>query len=233
MRAVEVNMVSTDDKAVGFTVNVEKNVAGTWRQETPIEVVVSGEPEAQRRVLLEANERIVITAAGADVELVWDPVNMATMPREAYESQPTDAEKQATEAKRQEELRHGRHSSIRANAAADEAAARARDRVLEEQRKRDAEKADAAKKDAEKAKAATDDASKSESTRSSTTPPSPPKPPAAAMTTPRPQPSVPPRSTTPAQPTGQTQTQPSGAGGGMTAPGPSTAGASSKDVKNG
>lgn len=186
MRNVKLSLMSTNRELLeAFRVTIEENVGGTWR-EVDSTNTTSDQPGANRDVQIEQNQRLVIEAIGADVEMVYDREQNAAMPRVAFETQPTADEKAKMEEDRQQELRDREFGDAKARRSADRAAEQARDKALDEARQKEAAKA--------------------ESSTGSSPSISPTKPAASPTITPT-------------------------SNKGMAAPGPSTGGQSSKDVK--
>lgn len=214
MRAVEIKMLSTGERPADFELQLQSlnKTSGAWNNVSSA-AITTGTPEAERRILLQDGERIVIEARGSDVEVVYDKVNNAAMSREALESQPTAEEKIEMEAQRQKEHKATVHIDGRLQTIGNQAAEDARRKAIADQQARAA-------------------------TNQSPTPPgglgakidSPPagqvasssKPPVASATH---------GDSTQGKVTGATVPPTTGPKAGMTAPGPSTAGQSSKDVK--
>jgi hypothetical protein len=222
MRKLSINCGTTDSReTVGFNFKLETLRGDMWISEGDVNVA-SNTPEAQRTLELEGNQRLIITAIGADVETVYDRDNNANVTVAAFESMPDEAAKQATEAARQKELRDRQYGEGRVNLAADRAAGQERDRVLEEQRQREKEKLEQRHRDEEAAKQVGQQGSR-------------PAPTPTPTPTPAPTPSGGVGTTIPPRPAGQQTTSSAptqqASKGGMTAPGPSTGGQSSKDVK--
>lgn len=201
MRTVTVNVISTDEKKpvdAEYRIEVKKN--DVWSIDKSF-AVTSGK-DSERKFLLNDNERLVIEARGL-TEMVFDPVQNATMTREAFESQPTPEQKVEMEKERQKEVKATEKGQTVVQMEADKAAEIARDKTLEEQKAKMAEKAAETKKLEEAKKL--DDAKKTQEAS---------KPSPAVTSSPSPKP-----------------TAPAHTSGGMTASGPSTGGQSSKDVK--
>jgi hypothetical protein len=137
MRKLSITCGTTDSReTVGFNFKLETLRGDTWLSEGDVNVA-SNTPEAQRTIELEGNQRLVITAIGADVETVYDRENNATVTKAAFDTMPDEGKRQQTEEDRQRELREKRYSETKMNTAADRAAEQERDRVLEEQRERE------------------------------------------------------------------------------------------------
>ena len=121
MRVVKLELnSSTEKRPMDFDVRVERRmgVSGAYKVENSF-AVTSGQPEASRTLLLDDDARIVIEPRGSTTEVVYDKAQGAAMPREAFETQPTEDEKIEIEAARQKELeeREGRGRQIDREAA--------------------------------------------------------------------------------------------------------------------
>jgi hypothetical protein len=214
MRVAYVEIRSDNDKPVDAEIRVESEIANTGQFSIDASYpVTSGEPDAKRTIPLLAGQRVIIAPRGPDVEMVYDRDQNAAMPREAHESQPTDAEKAKTEEDRQNELRGGVRADAKIQREANAAADQARDKVIADQQEKSREAA-AASNERQKTQNPGSDAPNKAPSPATGTPQGSPQSPAASRQSP---------------PTGASTTE--GKGGGMTAPGPSTGGQSSKDVK--
>lgn len=100
MRAVEIRLTATDAQPTDFEFSIEEKVGESWKRQKSV-AITSGSPEAERRIILEDNVRIVISARGNSNEIVYDRDQNAAMPRAAQESQLTTEERAAAEQKRQ------------------------------------------------------------------------------------------------------------------------------------
>jgi hypothetical protein len=221
MRSVDVIFKSTneDPKVEQFTVSIERQRdVDRWDLMGRNPNITSG-PDGTKTYMLEVGERLIIEPSGAAVEMVFDKEQNAVMPREAFESQPSAADKQKIEEDRQKELREKTFGATRTEREVEQAASRARDEVLTKQAEREAQRAKElrAKEDTTPNTGAkgTDKAP----APATSTPQGAPQSPAAATQSPAP-------GTVTSPGTNATQAK-----GGMTAPGPSTGGQSSKDVK--
>lgn len=132
MRSVTIKFESTDDRQVDgeFRVEVEK-APGLWVVENSY-AVTSGAEGSERKFLLEPNTRIMIVPRG-NIEVVYDKEQNAAMTVESFETQPTAEEKQEIEKKRQQDLKTANRQSSATAVSAEQAAERARQRVIEEQ----------------------------------------------------------------------------------------------------
>jgi hypothetical protein len=212
MRTLEFKLGSTEtNEETDFTVSLEARRGDAWSVQDSIPVT-SGTPEAERKIMLNDDERIVISARGYSTEIVFDKTQNAAMPRRAFESQPTDEQKAEMEANRQAELRDTARGDGRLRAAQTRAADAAREDVLNRQQQIQEEQRLRREAEAKTPNPGSDQPNKTPSPATSTSQGQPQSPAAAKQTT------VPPK--------------PAG-GGGMTQSGPSTGGQSSKDVKNG
>lgn len=211
MRSVKVEYLSSEkEKPEAFQVSIERaKDDGTWTL-AGRNTVPSGQTGEVKTYLLEPKERLVIEPFGSEIEMIFDKEQNAAMPRSAFESQPTQAQKEQTEVDRQKEVRDITFGDDKAQRVGDRAAEQARDVAIEEQRLAEKKRLESAKADAEANKAKVGE---------------PVRPSDELIKQPNQQASV----TTKPTP-GTTQPERTSAGG-MTAPGPSTGGQSSKDVK--
>lgn len=130
MRSIDLDLRSTNSgETAGFRLALEQNVSGQWRQIETVNIA-SGTPQAVRSLQIERDQRIVIEAIGADVEMVFDKEQNATMPRVAFETKPTEDERREMEEARQKELRETARGEEKLNQLANRAADRARENVL-------------------------------------------------------------------------------------------------------
>lgn len=186
MRSITILMGSTEaEKAADYTFEVQRLRGDTWVTDSSV-AITSGTADAEKKVLLDDNTRVVIMARGADTEVVFDREQNAAMPRHALESQTTLADRAIQEEERQTELRHTDRNVAKIQEVGNRAAEVARDKAIEEEKARVAARA------------------KQAAPLPNSTPNL--KPPSGAAT-------------------------PNAGSSGMTAPGPSTGGQSSKDVK--
>lgn len=131
MRSVNVTYKADDTEQEGFHVVTETLKDGSWvavPESEGFQRAIAG--QASKTYILDANERLVIEASGMKVEMVFDPANNAAMSREAFDTQPTLAQRQQTEADRQEEVRGIEYEKGHAHKAAKRAAEVAVDKSL-------------------------------------------------------------------------------------------------------
>lgn len=237
MRSVEVKFISSNKEHPEneqFSVAIERTRDGNWDLLGRNAYVRPG--DVAKTYILEVGERLIIEPSGVSVEMVYDKEQNAAMPREAFESRPDEGTKAQIEADRQKEVREIERGGDRINTEADRAAMRARDAVLDEQQKRDLAKKEATRNEenSQAAKASTQVGPQTTVKPPATSTPSKPN----VTVQPAPAPAA--VAGRPATPGGagpanvgaiRGENAPKVGAGGMTAPGPSTGGQSSADVK--
>lgn len=138
MRSLDVKFKSNESEHEAFRVTMERQAPAGWIGDA--DSVMYFQKGVDQTFLLEQGQRLVIEPWGATVEMVLDKDQNAVMPKVAFDTQPTPAEKQQMELDRQKELRDIQAGKIKVDRVAGQAANQARDEAIQKQMEADTQK---------------------------------------------------------------------------------------------